>query len=141
MGFFVGDALGCDLYLGGAVDDLDVLIAQGTDNIVQLVGGDVGGQGVVDLVVREEALALACLDELLEGLPVPFAALGACGRRVSFGTAVLSHAGVARCNTVRRYGTIRATGSLLGLDRHYLSLHRSLSLLPIYRGKGLLPAP
>ena len=70
-GLFVGHARRRDLHLRGAVDDLDVLVAEGAHHVVHLVGSrHVGRERVVDLFVGEEALALARLDELLDFLAV-----------------------------------------------------------------------
>ncbi len=75
--FFVGDALRRDLDLRRAVDDLDVLVAEGTHHVVELIRGDVGGERVVHLVVGEKTLRFARFDELLEGLLVLLAAIAA----------------------------------------------------------------
>ncbi len=105
VGLFVGDALGRDLHLRGAVDDLDVLVAEGADDVVELVRGHVGGERVVDLVVGQEAFALAGLDELLEGLAIFLAALGR--RRGRAAVAV-----VPPCVPRAGRRSIRPTGSL-----------------------------
>ena len=70
LGLLFGDALRSDLHLCRGVDDLDVLVAEDPQNVVHLIGGHVGRQGVVDLVVGEEALGLPHLDELLNFLPI-----------------------------------------------------------------------
>ncbi len=57
---------GVILRLRRVVDDLDVLVVEGREHVVDLIGSDrVGGQRFVHVVVREEALVLAEVDESL----------------------------------------------------------------------------
>src|SRR5690606_33032776 len=75
----VGHPVGCDLDVAGVVDDLDLLVVEGAQHVVHLVGADVlARQRLVDVVVREEALALAERDQLVLG---PAVALRRLGRR------------------------------------------------------------
>ena len=75
-----------ELDLGGVVDDLDVVLAEHRHHVVDLIGGhDVGGQRVVDLVVGQEALLAAAIEQRLHldavggGAPLDFGSLRGVG--------------------------------------------------------------
>src|SRR5262249_31949837 len=88
--------------LRGGVDDLDVFVAEGPDDVVELVGrrGEVVREGVVDLVVGQKALALADLDERLDLFAVLAFARGAAPPAAALvgPAAAAARAGLVRTN-------------------------------------------
>src|SRR6185369_3243510 len=69
--FFAAAQVRRDLDVAGVVDDLDLFVVERGQHVVHLIGsGLFTGQRFVHVVVGEEALALAELDQLLFGLAV-----------------------------------------------------------------------